>query len=101
MRSNNPNKRWGHYKEAAAHTLTVRQVEDLRDLLQPGDKVKAEILSARHGSDELGAWKVEKVEIRKNYTHMALTDKGPVTWKNIAIHNRHLTEGGAEVIWMI
>lgn len=68
--------------------FTVEQAEMIRDLLQPGDKVKAEICYPRltnGGSD--AKTEVETVTILKKHEFIAETSKGDVSWTNILIHN--------------
>ena len=64
--------------------ITMEQVFSFRNILSEGDIVNAELWI------EGDKWGTQPVEIFKKYTHIAMTDKGPVSWINIAIHNKGL-----------
>ena len=62
--------------------------ELIRDHLQPGDRVLAEIYIPRitnGGSD--GKNEVVLVTIQKKHKYIAETDRGDVSWVNVLLHN--------------
>lgn len=87
-----------HEKEL--NRITTYEVGGVRNILRPGDKVKAEIWKQVSYGDRDGLWVVTDVRILERYPFIALTDKGAVTWKNIVIHNQHLIRK-ASVLWTI
>lgn len=73
------------------NTITVEMVRDLRDRLQPGDEVMAEMWRPDTAGGTFGT---EKITILVKYEHIALTNKGAVSWNDIAINNRQLLRRG-------
>lgn len=96
---NSPNKRY-ITSDKDLKQITMYQVNGVRNILQPGDKVKAEIWKQVSYGDRDGQWVITTVTIKKKYPFIALTDKGSITWKNITLNNQHLIREAA-VVWMI
>ena len=68
------------------NVTTVEDVEYVKEVVQVGDKVKAEVWYSSPTQHE-GRFFVEEVTILRKYSHLALTDKGSATWSDIAVHN--------------
>lgn len=71
--------------------ITTEEVYRLRDTIQIGTKVKAEVFKVDTAGGTFGT---ELVTILKKYPYIALTNKGPIPWNDIAIKNKSLTKGG-------
>lgn len=76
----------------AQNAVYISDVQKLRDWLQVGDIVKAEVfhIATLDRTFQHEAYGTEAVEIKEKYKHFAITDKGTVTWNDIAIHNKDL-----------
>lgn len=71
------------------NAIRTQDVGKLKDYIFVGEKVKAEIFIPPSGTGT-GDFGTTDVVILEKYPHFAVTDKGDVTWNNIAIHNRSL-----------
>lgn len=78
--------------EKERQAIYMDDVYRLRDMLRIGDIVKAEVYHANtiDRENKQTDFGTEPVEIIDKYTHFAITDKGVIDWKNIAIHNKDL-----------
>ena len=72
--------------------IYVSDVIRLRNWLRVGDIVKAEVhhVTTVDRSVEHNDFGTEPVEILEKYPNFAMTNRGAITWNNIAIHNKDL-----------
>lgn len=73
--------------------ITTYTCDLLRQYIKVHDIVRAEIWHPNDKSSNssgLGRDVVEKVEIWDKYPYIAITNRGSVSWVNIAIHNQDL-----------
>lgn len=76
-----------YVKSGPEPRYTMHDVYRLREYLQEGDMVLAEVFAARSRSSGDGGEVVLFVTILAKYPHVAVTDRGTVSWVNILLHN--------------
>lgn len=70
---------------------TTHHVMMIREIVQPGDRVLAEVFMPRVTSGGFdGKQEVVTVTVIQKYNHVAVTDRGTVSWVNILLHNAAL-----------
>ena len=71
--------------------FTTEHVMAVRDLVGIGDRVRAEVYkNAYTGETVLYPTEVLYVTIIEKFPHIALTDRGSVSWVNILLNNTEL-----------
>lgn len=79
--------------------FTAYHVMMIRELVKTGDRVRAEVYKVQEENETvLYPTEVLYVTILEKYPHVALTDRGTVSWVNILLHNADLLRhiGGKE-----
>lgn len=71
------------------NNITTEAVMALAEDIEIGATVKAEVYSLRSSNSGISDnTTIEDVTILEKYPYFAMTDRGAITWTNIAIHNR-------------
>lgn len=73
------------------NNISVEAVMALAEEIEIGATVKAEVYSLRSSNSGISDnTTIEDVTILEKYPYFAMTDRGAITWTNIAIHNKWL-----------